>query len=73
VQKIPHNGDRGKITEKLNSHYALADIKAAFFDPLTLNRSFVAKQGADVLDIDNSAVMVVIQALDNTDFDKSDI
>ncbi len=45
------------MTEKLKPHYALADIKAAFADPATLNRSFVSRQGADDLDMDDSAVV----------------
>jgi motility quorum-sensing regulator/GCU-specific mRNA interferase toxin len=59
------------MTEKLKPHYALADIKAAFADPATLNRSFVSRQGADDLDMDDSAVVSVIQALTLSDFDKS--
>jgi motility quorum-sensing regulator / GCU-specific mRNA interferase toxin len=59
------------MTEKLKPHYPLADIKAAFSDPLTLNRSCVSKQGADALGMDDSAVVSVIQALEQADFDKS--
>jgi len=57
--------------EKLKQHYALADIKAAFADPSGLNRSFVSKQGADDLGMDDSAVVAVIQALTLADFEKS--
>jgi motility quorum-sensing regulator/GCU-specific mRNA interferase toxin len=59
------------MTEKLKPHYALADIKAAFADAATLNRSFVSKQGADDLGMDDSAVVAVIQSLTLSDFDKS--
>src|SRR5271170_3190988 len=57
--------------EKLKPHYGLATIKAAFADASSLNRSFVSKQGADDLDMDDAAVVAVIQALSNTDFEKS--
>ncbi len=57
--------------EKLKPHYGLATIKAAFADPSSLNRSFVSKQGADYLDMDDAAVVAVIQGLRNSDFDKS--
>ena len=57
--------------EKLRPHYRLATIKAAFAEPSSLNRSFVSKQGADDLDMDDAAVVAVIQALSNTDFEKS--
>lgn len=57
--------------EKLKPHYALATVKAAFADASSLNRSFVSKQGADELDMDDAAVVAVIQALSNSDFDKS--
>ena len=57
--------------EKLKKHYALADIKAAFADPSGLNRSFVSKQGADDLGMDDSGVVAVIQALTLADFEKS--
>ena len=57
--------------EKLKQHYALADIKAAFADPASLNRSFASRQGADDLDMDDSEVVAVIQALTLSDFDKS--
>ena len=59
------------MTEKLKPHYALANIKAEFADPDRLNRSFVSKQGADDLDMDDSAVVAVIQSLKPSDFDKS--
>jgi motility quorum-sensing regulator/GCU-specific mRNA interferase toxin len=57
--------------EKLKPHYALATIKAAFADTSSLNRSFVSRQGADELDMDDAAVVAVIQGLSNSDFDKS--
>ncbi len=57
--------------EKLKPHYLLSDIKAAFADPATLNRSFVSKQGADELKMDDEAVVAVIQALTSADFEKS--
>jgi motility quorum-sensing regulator/GCU-specific mRNA interferase toxin len=57
--------------EKRRPHYSLADIKAAFADPATLNRSFVSKQGADALKMDGEAVIAVIQALKRADFVKS--
>ena len=47
--------------EKLRPHYRLATIKAAFAEPSSLNRSFVSKQGADDLDMDDAAVVAVIQ------------
>jgi motility quorum-sensing regulator / GCU-specific mRNA interferase toxin len=57
--------------EKLKPHYALAEIKTAFTDPLRLNRSFVSKQGADDLDMEDSEVATVIQSLTHADFEKS--
>ena len=57
--------------EKLKQHYALADIQTAFADPASLNRSFVSKQGADDLGMDDSEVVAVIQALTLADFEKS--
>jgi motility quorum-sensing regulator / GCU-specific mRNA interferase toxin len=57
--------------EKLRPHYRLATIKAAFAEPSSLNRSFVSKQGADDLHMDDAAVVAVIQGLSNTDFEKS--
>ena len=57
--------------EKLKQHYALADIKAAFADPSRINRSFVSRQGADELDMDDAAVIEIIQALTLADFEKS--
>ena len=57
--------------EKLRPHYRLATIKAAFAEPSSLNRSFVSKQGADDLDMDDDAVVAVIQGLSNADFEKS--
>lgn len=57
--------------EKRKPHYALATIKAAFVDISSLNRSFVSKQGADDLDMDDAAVVAIIQGLNNADFEKS--
>jgi len=57
--------------EKLKQHYELADIKTAFADPASLNRSFVSRQGADELDMDDNEVVTVIQALTLPDFEKS--
>jgi motility quorum-sensing regulator/GCU-specific mRNA interferase toxin len=57
--------------EKLKQHYALADVKAAFADPACLNRSFVSKQGADDLGMDDPEVVAVIQTLTLGDFEKS--
>jgi motility quorum-sensing regulator/GCU-specific mRNA interferase toxin len=57
--------------EKRKPHYALADVKTAFTDPATLNRSFVSKQGADALGMDDAAVVATIQALAAADFEKS--
>lgn len=57
--------------EKLKPHYELAEIKAAFADPARLNRSFVSRQGADALDMDDKDVVAVIQALTAADFEKS--
>jgi motility quorum-sensing regulator / GCU-specific mRNA interferase toxin len=57
--------------QKRKPHYLLADIKAAFADPSTLNRSFVSKLGADDLGMDDAAVVAVIQALFGLDFEKS--
>lgn len=59
------------VMEKLKPHYSLGDIKAAFSDPLTLNRTFASKQGADDLGMNDEAVVVAIQALASTDFEKS--
>ena len=57
--------------EKLRPHYRLATIKAAFAEPSSLNRSFVSKQGADDLHMDDAAVVAVIQGLSSSDFEKS--
>jgi motility quorum-sensing regulator / GCU-specific mRNA interferase toxin len=57
--------------EKLKQHFALSDIKSAFADPACLNRSYVSKQGADDLDMDDADVVAVIQALTLADFEKS--
>ncbi len=57
--------------EKLKPSFALADIKAAFADRAHLNRSFVSKQGADDLGMDDAEVVAAIQALTLADFEKS--
>jgi motility quorum-sensing regulator / GCU-specific mRNA interferase toxin len=57
--------------EKLKPHYPLATIKAAFAEPSSLNCSFVSKQGADDLHMDDAAVVAVIQGFSNSDFEKS--
>ena len=57
--------------EKRKPHYALVDVKTAFTDPATLNRSFVSKQGADALGMDDAAVVATIQSLAAADFEKS--
>ena len=67
VKTHPHDGG----IEKRKPHYALTDIKAAFADPATLNRSFVSKQGADALGMDDVAVVATMQALAAVDFEKS--
>ena len=55
--------------EKRKPRYALADVKAAFADPATLNQLFVSKQGADALGMDDAAVVATIQALAAADFE----
>jgi motility quorum-sensing regulator/GCU-specific mRNA interferase toxin len=57
--------------EKRKPHYDLAKIKAAFADDASLNRTYSSKQGADDLDMDDVAVVAVIQGLSGSDFDKS--
>ena len=57
--------------EKLKPHYDLANIKVTFADTTSLNRTYSSKQGADDLDMDDTAVVAVIQALSPSDFDKS--
>ena len=57
--------------EKRKPHYGLAEVKRAFADPARLNRSFVSRQGADALGMDDAAVVAAVQALAATDFDKS--
>jgi motility quorum-sensing regulator/GCU-specific mRNA interferase toxin len=57
--------------EKLKPHYELARIKAEFADTASLNRTYSSKQGADDLDMDDVAVVAVIQGLSLSDFDKS--
>lgn len=57
--------------EKLLPSFSLETIKATFSDPGKLNRSFVSKRGADDLDMDDAAVVGVIQALDKSNFEKS--
>jgi len=82
---IPHYG--GKLThcvrssimevqkggmEKLRPHFELATIKAAFAVVSGLNRSFVSRQGADDLEMDDAGVVAVIQGLKPSDFQKID-
>jgi motility quorum-sensing regulator/GCU-specific mRNA interferase toxin len=57
--------------EKRKPHYVLDDIKAAFADTAKLNRTYVSKKGADGMNMDDAAVVAVIQALTNADFNKS--
>lgn len=57
--------------EKRRPHYLLANIKAAFADAASLNRSFVSKQGADGLAMDDQQVVTVVQALTHAAFEKS--
>lgn len=57
--------------EKRKPHYDLTDIKAAFADPAKLNRTVTSKLGADGLNMDDEAVIAVIQTLTNADFEKS--
>lgn len=57
--------------EKGIPHYALADIKSAFADAGNLNRSNSSRIGADEIDMDDGAVVAVIQGLLRSDFDKS--
>ncbi len=57
--------------EKKRPSFRLTDIKAAFADVAKLNRSFVSKQGADALAMDDAAVVALIQRLTGADFEKS--
>jgi motility quorum-sensing regulator/GCU-specific mRNA interferase toxin len=57
--------------EKRKPHYDLDRIKAAFADPLSLNRTYSSRQGADDLDMDDEAVVAVIQGLGAEAFDTS--
>lgn len=57
--------------EKRKPHYSLDEIKAAFADPDSLNRTVTAADGADDLGMEDSDVVAVIQALHRADFDKS--
>lgn len=57
--------------EKRKPHFALREVKEAFSNPETLNRSFVSKRGADLLDLDDVAVVAIIQALVPSEFFKS--
>jgi len=59
------------VMEKLKPHYPLGSIKAAFSSPLTLNRTYASRQGADDLGMTDDEVVAVIQALASTDFEKS--
>jgi motility quorum-sensing regulator / GCU-specific mRNA interferase toxin len=57
--------------EKRTPHYSLNAIKAAFADPHCLNRTVSAEEGACDLEMNETEVVAVIQALSRTDFDKS--
>ena len=57
--------------EKRKPHYVLAEIKAAFANPDSLNRTVTSMQGAHHLGMDDAAVVAVIQAQSSSDFDKS--
>ena len=46
--------------EKSKPHYDLATIKSAFADPAKLNRTFVSRQGADELGMDDDAVVAIL-------------
>jgi motility quorum-sensing regulator / GCU-specific mRNA interferase toxin len=59
------------VMEKRGPHYDLGAILAAFANPATLNRSFVSKQGATALGMDDAAVVAIIQTLKIADFEKS--
>jgi len=59
------------MTEKQKPHYDLIAIKAAFANPARLNRSLVSRRGAFALNIDDTAVVAVVQALRKSDFDKA--
>ncbi len=49
--------------EKLKPHYELAKVKAEFADTARLNRTYSSKQGANELNMDDVAVVAVIQGL----------
>lgn len=57
--------------EKRKPHYPLSQVKAAFADPAKLNRSVTSKIGADDLGMSDEDVVKAIQALKNSDFEKS--
>src|SRR5829696_3608237 len=59
------------MTEKRKPHYALADIKAAFANPATLNRTTSSKLGAANLGMSDGDIVAVVQALSRADFDKA--
>lgn len=59
------------MIEKRKPHYRLADIKAAFADPATLNRTTSSKSGATALGMSDGDVVAVVQALRPADFDKA--
>lgn len=52
-------------------HYPLLDVKAAFADPVRINRTMSAAEGAEDLGMDEYAVIDVIHDLTARDFDKS--
>jgi motility quorum-sensing regulator/GCU-specific mRNA interferase toxin len=59
------------MTEKRKPHYRLADIKAAFANPATLNRTTSSKLGAAALSMSDGDVVAVVQGLRPADFDKA--
>jgi motility quorum-sensing regulator/GCU-specific mRNA interferase toxin len=69
--KSPIMGVQREWMEKLKPRYELAKIKAVFADTSSLNRTYSSKQGANELDMDDVAVVAVIQSLRPSDFDKS--
>jgi len=70
-ERQPPQWGYGRGREKRKPGHDLANIKSAFADPKTLNRTFTAKPGADALGMDDDAVVAVIQGLSLRDFDKS--
>lgn len=64
----PHYGG---VTEKRRAHYLLTEIRAAFCDSMTLNRTYTSKTGASALGMTDADVVGVIQSLTNRDLHKS--